>query len=99
MLSTQIAQLELLGSLEKDVNLDISVWTELLQTVVLVHTTIEMLVLKSNIMFTKVEDLQDNAKQDLIGINALKQQQKNMKTMYEAKLQPSKTAMIAGPAF
>ncbi len=55
--------------------------------------------LKSKILFTNVEDLQYDAKHDLIRINAFKQQQKNMKKMYEASSKSSKAAMMSWPSF
>lgn len=81
------AHSELLNCLENDADIDTSGCTELPQTIMIVRQTIKMLVNKSNILFTNIEDLEDDIKQDQIRIDALKRERDALKAIYETKLQ------------
>ena len=88
--SAQLAQNahnELLDCLEKDAEIDISGCTELPQTVMVVRKTMKTMALDTNILFTNIEDLKDDIQADSIRIEALQRQNKNLKTMCEAKFQ------------
>ena len=84
---TLSAHSELLNCLENDADIDTSGCTELPQTIMIVRQTIKMLVNKSNILFTNIEDLEDDIKQDQIRIDALKRERDALKAIYETKLQ------------
>ncbi len=88
--SAQLAQnahSELLDCLKTNAEVDISGCTDLPQTVMMVIKTIQTMTIETNALFTNIEDLQDDIKTDQIRINALKRQNKNLKTMYDAKFQ------------
>jgi hypothetical protein len=81
---------DLLSCLEDDAEINISQCTELSQTVKMVCKKLKAHELEAQILFTNIEDLQDDAKHDQIRIDALKIQHKNLRAMYEAKLQAQK---------
>jgi hypothetical protein len=78
---------ELLDCLKKDAEIDIAGCTELPQTVMEVRKTMKTMALETKMLFTNIEDLKDDIQTDSIRIEALKRQNKNLKTMYEAKFQ------------
>ncbi len=84
--SSKDVQRELLLCLKNDAGLDISGCTELPQAVQMVREAVKMLAMRSQILFTNIDDLKDDIKQFLIQINALKDKAKSHTELYEAKL-------------
>ena len=84
--STEDLQHKLMLSLEQDAGLDISGCTKLQQVVLMACEAIKMLSMRSQILFTNIDDLQDDIKPSLTQINSLKDQTKGLTEFYEAKL-------------
>jgi hypothetical protein len=84
--STEELHRKLLHCLEKDAGLDISGCTELPQAVQMACEAIKMLTMRSRILFTYNEDLQNDIKQFPTQIDALKVQTKGLTELFEAEL-------------
>ena len=88
--STQNMLSELLVCLEGEVGIDVSGCTHLPQAIKMVCETIKSLMLDLKILFTNIEDLQDDRNQDRSRIRALKEKYEGLQALYEAKLEVKK---------
>jgi hypothetical protein len=84
--STEALQRKLLHCLEHDVGLDISGCTELPQAVQMACEALKMLTMRSQILFTNIDDLQGDNKQYLTQIKALQVQTQGLTELHAAKL-------------
>jgi len=88
--TTQRVKCELLDCLEQDAGLDVSGCIDLPQTVRMVCDTIKKLMLDSKILFTNIEDLEDDRNQDRTRIMNLVEQCEVFNKLYTAKLEVHK---------
>ena len=77
---------ELLEFLKSEAGLDVSGCTELSQTMQIVREMIKTLMSESKILFTNIEDLEDDHKQDKSRIEALQKKLSILRRAYETKL-------------
>jgi hypothetical protein len=84
--STEYLQSKLLHCLKQNAGLDISGCTELPQAVQMACEAVKMLSMRSQILITNIDDLQEDNKQFQTQITALKVQTKGLTEFHAAKL-------------
>jgi hypothetical protein len=90
--SAQDMQKDLLICLKEEAGLEISECTDVRETLKMVSETIKKLMSDCKILFTNIEDLMDDREQDKRRIKYLTEECKDLKKLYEAKLQVQKTS-------